>query len=112
MLDSLEEVLLDMKDELKIQRQLLQLVIESLTTKKAVAKFLGVCTKTVETMTQDGRLIEGEAWFYNEQGVKEFIPDGVIEAKRKRELKKGSVIKGTKHKMHPTASKFMVIKNG
>lgn len=108
MSESLEDILQNIHRELIIQRELIQITLDSLTTVKFVAKFLGVSSRTVKNMTKDGRLSEGKAWFYKDNGTIEFIPSGVIEAKSKRELKKVNVIDNTEQKIHPTASKFMV----
>lgn len=108
MFESLEDILRNIQGELKIQRELLQITLDSLRTVKSVAKFLGVSTKTVKNMTKDGRLSEGKAWFYKDNGTIEFIPSGVIEVKSTRELKKVNVVDSIEQKIHPTASKFMV----
>ena len=108
MFEALEDILRNIQSELKIQRELLQITLDSLVTVKTVAKFLGVSTKTVKNMTKDGRLVEGEAWYYKEKGIIEFIPNGVIEAKRRRELNIVNTVQKVEPKIHPTASKFMV----
>jgi len=105
----LDEVALkDIKNDLFFIKEMIQIFLDTLKTKKSVASFLGVTTNTLRTMMKDGRLVEGEAWFYNDKGLVEFIPIGIIEVKRKRELKKENVVKRVEPKLHPTASKFMV----
>jgi len=105
----LDEVALkDIKNDLFFIKEMIQIFLDTLKTKKSVASFLGVTTNTLRTMLKDGRLIEGEAWLYNDKGLVEFIPNGVIEAKRKRELKKVSTVERVEPKIHPSASKFMV----
>lgn len=103
-----EGALKDIKNDLFFIKEMIQIFLDTLKTKKSVASFLGVTTNTLRAMIKDGRLIEGEAWFYNDKGLVEFIPIGVIDVKLKRKLQKASVSNNTKPQIHPTASKFMV----
>ena len=108
MFDSLEDILIEILSKLERQEQLLNVAIDSLTTKKAVAKFLNVSTKTIQNYIKDGRFEQNIHYFYDQNGRIVFIPSAVINFKshksHKDEKKKS---KKVERQLHPSALKFL-----
>lgn len=115
MFEDLENTLKDIRSELSLYRQLFALSMTTLSTKKQVAKFLGVSTSTVSKYIEDGRFTEEVHYFYNYDGKEEFIPEGIIKFKQELKHRKYEVKKVEKT-LNPIASKFLnnrkVVSNG
>lgn len=83
---------------------MLNLYTSNLTTRKQVADFLGVCTKTIENYEKDGRFVDGVHYQRDEVGRIKYLPKAIVEFStlQKKETKV-SVVK----QLHPAASKFV-----
>lgn len=106
MFENLENTLLEINKELKLYRKLFELIFDNLRTRSQVAKYLRVDQKTVYNWTKDGTFKEGIHFIIDENGKKEYIPNGIIQfeedmKKRKTEIKK------VEKKINPIASKFL-----
>jgi len=87
MFEELENTLKTILQEVKDQKELLQIVLTSLTTSKQVASFLGVSQRTIEGWVKKGIFIEGV--HFNRSGKRlVFNPDAIIEFKRNRHKNK------------------------
>lgn len=106
MFEQLEMTLNQIQNELSMNRELLQLMIDSLSTKTQVAKFLGVSSKTVRNYIDDGRFREGVEYFIDENGVEIFIPNGILKFKHEQKQKKYEVKKVEKQ-LDPVALRFL-----
>jgi predicted transcriptional regulator len=111
MFEQLEITLNLIQNELSLNRELLQLMIDSLSTKAQVAKFLGVSSKTVRNYIDDGRFREGFEYFIDDKGAEIFIPNGIIKFKQEQKQKKYEVKKIEKQ-LDPIALKFLTKKAG
>ena len=111
MFDQLEITLKTIQYELAMNRELLQLIVDSLKTKSQVAKFLGVNPKTVKNYIDDGRFKEGLEYFYDENGIEVFIPNAILKFKQDQKHKKIEVKKIEKQ-LDPIALKFLTKKAG
>jgi predicted transcriptional regulator len=109
MFDQLEITLKTIQYELAMNREILQLIVGSLTTKSQVAKFLGVNPKTVKNYIDDGRFQEGLEYFYDENGIEVFIPNAILKFKQDQKHKKIEVKKIEKQ-LDPIALKFLTKK--
>ena len=107
MFETLESTLLLILDKLDKQEQLLQVALDSLTTRKAVAKFLGVHPKTIGNYIDDGRFQKGREYVCNENGDVEFIPLAIVDFKKKHKSKKTTKATDVKRTLHPGAAKFL-----
>jgi len=88
------------------QEQLMQVVIDSLTTKKAVAKFLGVHPVTIKNYVKNGTFELDREYFIDKDGEIEFVPSAIVDFKKNRNSKKAT--KATvKRTLHPGAAKFL-----
>ena len=103
MFKELENTLNEIKIELGLYRQLFALSIDSLTTQKQVAKFLGVSQKTLYLYIQKSILVEGTHYVKNKKI--EFIPYRIIEFKQQNASKKVAV--NVQHQINPIAVKFL-----
>ena len=111
MFKELENTLNEIKIELGLYRQLFALSIDSLTTQKQVAKFLGVSQKTLYLYIQKSILVEGVHYVRNVRNKKiEFIPYKILEFKQHNAHKKAAV--NVQHQINPIASKFLKQKHG
>lgn len=106
MFEHLEMTLNQIQNELSMNRELLQLMIDTLSTKAQVAKFLGVSSKTVRNYIDDGRFREGVEYFIDEKGVEIFIPNGILKFKHEQKQKKYEVKKIEKQ-LDPVALRFL-----
>ena len=111
MFDQLEITLKTIQYELAMNRELLQLIVDSLKTKSQVAKFLGVNPKTVKNYIDDGRFKEGLEYFYDENGIEVFIPNAILKFKQDKKNKKIEVKKIEKQ-LDPIALRFLTKKAG
>ena len=111
MFDQLEITLKTIQYELAMNRELLQLIVDSLKTKSQVAKFLGVNPKTVKNYIDDGRFKEGLEYFYDENGIEVFIPNAILKFKQDQKHKKIEVKKIEKQ-LDPIALRFLTKKAG
>ena len=115
MFEDLENTLKDIRNELSLYRHLFALNMTILSTKKQVAKFLGVSTSTLSKYIEDGRFIEDVHYSYNHISNVEFIPEGIIKFKQELKQRKYEVKKVEKT-LNPIASKFLnsrkVVSNG
>lgn len=106
MFESLENTLLEIKSELRLYRELFALQLDSLRTRKQVAKFLQVDPKTVHNYTLNGTFKEGVHFVVHESGKKEYVPEAIIQFKKEMKNRKKEVKKVEKQ-LNPIASKFL-----
>ncbi len=107
MFEQLEMTLNQIQRELSMNRELLQLIVDSLSTKKQVAKFLSVSTKTIENYVKDGRFRRDIEYFFDDYGDLHFVPSAIIEYK-KTGTKKERIANNIPVKaIHPSASKIL-----
>ena len=113
MFKELENILMDIRSELRFNREFFALIMMTLSKKNQVAKFLDVSPSTITTYIEDGRFIEEEHYFYNDEGKEEFIPEGIVKFKLELRYRKYEVKKVEKS-LNPIASKFLnkVVLNG
>lgn len=71
-----------LQTQLNTVTELLQLTINSLHTKKAVAKFLNKSEKTIGNYIKNKTFIEGKHYFINENRRIEFIASAIVEFKK------------------------------
>ncbi|WP_067175328.1 hypothetical protein [Sulfurospirillum sp. UCH001] len=109
MFKELENTLKDIKNELILYRELFALSLDSLTTQKQVAKFLGISQKTLCTYIKNGVLIEGIHFIKNKKN--EFIPYKIIEFKQQNSSKK-FIVNKVDHCINPLVAKFLKQKHG
>jgi hypothetical protein len=81
MFDELENTLKQILEEVKDQKELLQVVLSSLTSSRQVAAFLGVSQRTIELWVKKGIFKDGEHYYRNGKRLV-FIPAAVIEFKK------------------------------
>ena len=106
MFENLEKTLLEINAELKLYRKLFELIFDNLRTRSQVAKYLRVDQKTVYNWTKDGTFQKGIHFIIDENGKKEYIPNGIIEFEEKMKNKKIE-IKKVEKQINPIASKFL-----
>lgn len=109
MFEELENTLKDIKNELALYRELFALSVDTLTTQKQVAKFLGISQKTLNTYIKNGILIEGIHYIKNNKN--EFIPYKIIEFKQESSCKK-LIVNKVDHCINPLVAKFLKQKHG
>jgi len=105
MFENLENTLIEIKDELKLYRELFALQLDNLRTKNQVAKFLHKDPKTIYNYTKNGTFKEG-IHFICKNGKKEYIPSGIIQYKKEEKTRKKEVKKVEKQ-LNPIANKFL-----
>lgn len=104
MFEELELTLKIILEKLNKQEQMLNLYTSNLTTRKQVAEFLGVCTKSIENYEKDGRFKEGVHYVREESGRLKYLPQGIVEfSTTSRKESKSTVVK----QLHPSATKFV-----
>lgn len=104
MFENLENVILEMKDDIALNREIFLLLFNTLT-KSQVARYLGKDLKTIYNYTENGTFKEG-IHFIDENGKKEYIPEGIIQYKREERTRKKEVKKVEKQ-LNPIANKFL-----
>jgi len=62
--------------------ELMQLSINSLSTRKAVSQFLNKTEKTIDNYIKNNTFIKNKHYIINENGKIEFLPIGIIEFKK------------------------------
>ena len=109
----LEEILKQILHRLDEQQALLQVTLNSLTTSKAVASFLGVSPRTIQLWVKQKKLQDGKH-YYREGKRLVFIPAANFGVKKQSlrriiALKRGySKEKSTKKKtLNPVAKKIL-----
>jgi hypothetical protein len=76
----LEEILKQILDRLDEQQALLQVTLNSLTTSKAVASFLGVSPRTIQLWVKQRKLQDGKHYYRDGKRLV-FIPAAILELK-------------------------------
>ena len=76
----LEEILNQILQKLDEQQALLQVTLNSLTTSKAVASFLGVSPRTIQLWVKQKKLQEGTHYYRDGKRLL-FIPASILELK-------------------------------
>ena len=106
MFEDLENTLKDIRRELTLFRKLFELIFDNLKTRGQVAKYLKVNPTTINNWTKNGILIEGTHFMIDENGKKEYIPNGIIEFEE--EMKKRKIeVKKVEKQINSIASKFL-----
>jgi hypothetical protein len=107
MFNELENILIEIREELRIHREIFQMAMDSLSTKRQVAKFLSISTKTIENYVKDGRFRRDVEYFFDDYGELHFVPSAIIEYK-KTGTKKEKIANDIPAKaIHPSASKIL-----
>lgn len=104
MFENLENVLLEIKDDIALNREMFLLLFDTLT-KSQVARYLQKDPKTIYNYTENGTFKEGIHFIY-ENGKKEYIPDGIIQFKKELRERKTEV-KRVEKQLNPIANKFL-----
>ncbi len=110
MFEELENTLKTILQEVRDQKELLQVVLTSLTTSKQVASFLGVTQRTIEVWVKKGIFEEGV--HFNRNGKRlVFNPDAIVDFKRNRHKRKRvkakEVITPKINVINPTAKRIV-----
>ncbi|OCL91387.1 hypothetical protein [Arcobacter porcinus] len=79
---TLESKIDNLEKQLRDITILLQLSINSLNTKKDVARFLNKSEKTIDNYIKNNTFIENKHYFINENNRIEFISQGIIDFKK------------------------------
>ena len=87
MFDELENTLKQILEEVKDQKELLQVVLSSLNNSRQVAAFLGVSQRTIEVWVKKEIFKEGEHYYRNGKRLV-FIPSAIIEFKKHPERRR------------------------
>lgn len=87
MFEELENTLKTILQEVRDQKELLQVVLTSLTTSKQVASFLGVSQRTIEGWVKKG-IFEEEVHFNRDGKRLVFNPEAIVDFKRNRHKRK------------------------
>lgn len=109
MFENFENTLLQILQKLDNHQILLEIALNSLKSRKQVAEFLGISTKTIENYLKDGRFQVNIHYFYDQKGHIVFVPSQIINFKQNQQNQKFE-IKKIEKQVHPSASKF--IKSG
>ena len=80
MFDELENTLKEILHRLDEQQALLQVTLNSLTTSKAVANFLGISQRTIQLWVKQKKLQEG-THYYRDGKRLVFVPAAILELK-------------------------------
>ena len=103
MFNELENTLKLLLEEMQKQSLMQNLYFSNLTTRKQVAEFLGVCSKTIENYEKDGRFEDGVHYQRDEAGRLKYLPKGIVEfSTASKKEPKITVVK----QVHPSVSKF------
>jgi len=109
----LEEMLKQILDRLDEQQALLQFTLNSLTSTKAVASFLGVSPRTIQLWVKQKKLLDG-THYYRDGKRLIFIPAAILELKNnpykgssplKEDMQKEKTLK--KKTLNPVAKKIL-----
>ena len=106
MFEDLEKTLKDIRRELILYRKLFELIFDNLRTRSQVAKYLRVDQKTVYNWTKDGTFQKGIHFIIDENGKKEYIPNGIIQFEEEMKNRKKE-IKKVEKQVNSIASKFL-----
>ena len=106
MFQDLENTLIEIKNELKLYRELFALQLDNLRTRQQVAKFLKVNQKTVYNWTKDGTLQEGEHFIVCDNGKREYITEAIIKFAKEQKTRK-TEIKKVEKQLNPISKKFL-----
>ncbi|MFA6761081.1 hypothetical protein [Aliarcobacter butzleri] len=88
--------------------ELLLLTISTLTTKKAVANFLKKTDRMIDYYIENGKFQEGVHYLIDEDGKKEFIPQGIVDYKRNKNHKKDrKKVESEKKIFHPSVQNIV-----
>lgn len=88
--------------------ELLLLTISTLTTKKAVANFLKKTDRMIDYYIENGKFQEGIHYLIDEDGKKEFIPQGIVDYKRNKNHKKDrKKVEPEKKIFHPSVQNIV-----
>jgi len=113
MFDELENTLKEILHRLDEQQALLQVTLNSLTTSKAVANFLGLSVRTIQLWIKQKKLQEGKHYYRDGKRIV-FIPAAILELKNnpykgssplKEDMQKEIVKK--KKTLNPVAKKIL-----
>jgi len=113
MFDELENTLKEILHRLDEQQALLQITLNSLTTSKAVASFLGVSPRTIQLWVRQQKLQDGKHYYRDGKRLV-FIPAEILKLKNnpykgssplKEDMPKEKVIK--KKTLNPVAKKIL-----
>jgi hypothetical protein len=107
MFNELENILIEIREELRIHREIFQMAMDSLSTKKQVAKFLSVSTKTIENYVKDGRFRRDVEYVFDDCGELHFVPTAIIEFRKMGSKKEKIANNFTEKIIHPSASKIL-----
>lgn len=80
MFDELENTLKEILHRLDEQQALLQVTLNSLTTSKAVANFLGISQRTIQLWVKQNKLQDGKHYYRDAKRLV-FIPAAILELK-------------------------------
>ncbi len=80
MFDELENTLKEILHRLDEQQALLQVTLNSLTTSKAVANFLGISQRTIQLWVKQNKLQDGKHYYRDGKRLV-FIPAAILELK-------------------------------
>jgi len=111
MFEELENTLKRILEEVQEQKELLHVVLSSLTTSKQVAAFLGVSQRTIELWVKKGIFQDGEHYHRNGKRLV-FIPGAIVDFKKHPE-RRSLKAKETKQKeikakiINPTAKRII-----
>jgi len=96
----LEEILKQILHRLDEQQTLLEITLNSLTTSKAVASFLGVSPRTIQLWVKQKKLLEGKHFFRDGKRLV-FIPAAILEIKNNPYAGSSSLKKDIEKKKNP-----------
>ncbi len=106
MFQDLEDTLNEIKNELKLYRELFALQLDNLRTRQQVARFLKVNQKTVYNWVKDGTLKEGIHFIICDNDKKEYIPEAIIKFSKDLKSRRTEVVKVEKQ-LNPISKKFL-----
>jgi len=106
MFQDLEDTLIEIKNELKLYRELFALQLDNLKTRQQVARFLKVNQKTIYNWVKDGTLREGEHFIICDNNKREYIPEAIIKFSKDLKIRKTEVVKVEKQ-LNPISKKFL-----
>lgn len=105
MFESLENVLLEIKNDIALNREMFLLLFDNLS-KSQVATYLEKDLKTIYNYTENGTFKEGIHFKTYKNGKKGYIPSGIIQFK-KEERAREKEVKKVEKQLNPIANKFL-----